>query len=250
MMVGRAGEDLVELTLQPDLLRKERKEERVDRKEERVDRKEERVERKEVTVKKEETVEKKEETVDRKEERMDRKVERALDWKARVDEAKITLVEVNSKMRRAIAAKEWGVLESLKNQFNPAWKVLLQAEPECGWEDKWYAMNVDASLYLGQAMMALRRFGVVEQVVGRPGEQGRRVQVPNPGDPGWSHERVARWFVLRASTRIEERNLGGAEYDLEEAERLARRAMDRWGRGIMVEVERMWKVVMGRRGRR
>ena len=82
------------------------------------------------------------------------------------------------------------------------------------------------------------------------GDQGGRVKVPNSGDLGWSHERVAQWFVLRASTRIEERNLGGAEYDLEEAERLASRAIDRWGRRIMVEVERMRKVVTGRRGRR
>ena len=151
-------------------------------------------------------------------------------------------------MRRAMASKEWMIVESIKNQFNPAWKVLLQAEPECGWEDKWYALNVDASLSLAQAMLALRRFGVVEQVVGRPGEE--RVKVPKPGDLGWSAQKVAQWHVLRAFSRMELRHLKEAEEDLEEAERLATGAQDRWGRRMVEEVEKLRKEVRGRRGRR
>ena len=134
------------------------------------------------------------------------------------------------------------------NQFNPAWKVLLRAEPECEWEDKWYALSVDASIFLAQAMLVLRRFGVVEQVVGRPGEG--RVKVPNPGDLSWSAQRVAQWYVLRAFSRMEQRHLKEAEEDLEEAKRLAKRALDRWGRRMVEEVEKMRKVVRGRRGRR
>ena len=218
MKLGRVGEELVEVTLQPELLQKERR-----GKEERRKLVEE--------VRKEET-------------RVVRKEETALDRKGRVDAAMITLVEVSHRMGRAANCEEWGVMESLKNQFNPAWNVLLQAEPECGWEKKWYGMNVDASLFLGQAMMALRRFGVVEQVVGRPGE--RRIKVPDPGDLGWSHQKVAQWFVLRASSRTELRHLREAELDLKEAEKLAMRALDRWGRKMMEEVERLRKVVRGR----
>ena len=177
-----------------------------------------------------------------------RKEETALDRKKRVEEAMLTMAEVSQKMRRAMASKEWGLMESLKNQFNPAWKVLLQAEPECGWEDKWYALNVDASLLLAQAMLVLRRFGVVEQVVGRPGEG--RVKVPKPGDLGWSAQKVAQWHVLRAFSRIELRHLKEAEEDLEEADRLAKRALDRWGRRMVEEVEMMRKDVRGRRGRK
>ena len=204
MTVERVGEDPVELTLQPDLLKKERKEER--------------------------------------------KEERPMDRKARVAEAKITLAEVSLNMKRAVAAKEWGVLESLKNQWNPAWKILMREEPECGWEAKWYAMNVDASLHLGRAMLTLRRFGVVEQVVGGPDTMAK--VPPKPDDLGWSPERVAQWFLLRASSRLEQNNLGGVEYDLEEVEKLAKRAIDRWGRRMLVEVERLWKVVRGRKDRR
>ena len=199
MTVERVGEDPVELTLQPDLLKKEgRKEER--------------------------------------------KEERPMDRKARVAEAKITLAEVSLNMKRAVAAKEWGVLESLKNQWNPAWKILMREEPECGWEAKWYAMNVDASLHLGRAMLILRRFGVVEQVVAKV--------PPKPDDLGWSPERVAQWFLLRANSRLEQNNLVGVEGDLEEVEKLAKRAIDRWGRRMLDEVERLWKVVRGRKDRR
>ena len=232
MKVERVGEEEVEITLQPELFQKERR----GKEEERGNPVEE------VTAKEERKVERK---VERKEER---KEETELDRKGRVEEAMITLAEVSLKMKRAMASREWRVMESLKNQFNPAWNVLLQAEPECGWEDKWYAMNVDASIYLAQAMLALRRFGVVEQVVGRPGEG--RVKVPSPGDLGWSPQRVAQWFVLRAFSRFELKLLKEAEEDLEEAERLARRALDRWGRRMVEEVEKLRKVVRERRGRR
>ena len=220
MMVGRVGEDVVELTLQPDLLKKEKKVEKKVEKE---------VERK----------------VERK---VEKQVERQVERKARVAEAKITLAEISNNMRRAIAAKEWGVLETLKNQWNPAWKILEKEEPECGWETKWYSMNVDASLHLAQAMVALRRFGVVEQVVGGPGTIPK--VPPRPDDLGWTPEKVAHWFVLRASSRLEENNLAGVEYDLQEAEKLAMRSIDRWGRGMMKEVERLGKVVRGRKERR
>ena len=227
MKVERVGEEEVEITLQPELFQKERR----GKEKERGNPVEE------VTAKEERKVERS----------VERKEETELDRKGRVEEAMITLAEVSLKMKRAMASREWRVMESLKNQFNPAWNVLLQAEPECGWEDKWYAMNVDASIYLAQAMLALRRFGVVEQVVGRPGEG--RVKVPSPGDLGWSPQRVAQWFVLRAFSRFELKLLKEAEEDLEEAERLARRALDRWGRR-MVEVEKLRKVVRERRGRR
>ena len=229
MKVKRVEEEEVEITLQPELFLKER---RGKEKEERGNPVEE------VTAKEE-----------RKEERkVERKEETEMDRKGRVEEAMITLAEVSRKMKRAMAIQEWGVMESLKNRFNPAWNVLRQAEPECGWEEKWYVMHVDASIYLAQAMLALRRFGVVEQVVGRPGEG--RVKVPNPGDPGWSAQRVAQWYVLRAFTRMELRHLKEAEEDLEEAEKLAKRAVDRWGRRMVEEVEKMRKEVRGRRGRR
>ena len=216
MTVGRVGEDLVELTLQPDLLKKGRKVER----EIKVEREESKVE----------------------------KVQRKLDRKARVDQAKITLAEVSDSMRRAMAVREYGVIESLKNQWNPAWRTLMQEEPECGWEAKWYSMNVDVSLHLGQAMVALRRFGVVEQVVGGPGTIPK--VPPRPDEQGWTPERVAQWFVLRASSRLEQNNLEGADYDVGEAEKLAKRAIDRWGRRMMMEVERIRKVVRGRKERR
>ena len=88
----------------------------------------------------------------------------------------------------------------------------------------------------------------MEQVVGRPGEG--RVNVPNPGDLSWSAQRVAQWYVLRAFSRMEQRHLKEAEEDLEEAKRLAKRALDRWGRRMVEEVEKLRKEVRGRRGRR
>ena len=233
MTVGRAGEEQVELTLQPDALQRERKEER----------EVETVVGTEVGTKVETEVRSQDDgQVERQEERQ------LLEEKARVDETKITLAEISSKMKRAISVREWGVMESLKNQWNPAWKVLKRHEPESGWEAKWYQMNVDASLHLGQAMASLRRFGVVEQVVGGPGTMAK--VPPTPDDLGWSPERVAQWFLLRASSRIEQKNWGGVKFDLEEAERLAKRAIDRWGRKTVAEVERLKKVARKRRERR
>ena len=49
---------------------------------------------------------------------------------------------------------------------------------------------------------------------------------------------------------MEQRHLKEAEEDLEEAERLAKRATDRWGRRMVEEVEMMRKDVRGRRGRK
>ena len=43
---------------------------------------------------------------------------------------------------------------------------------------------------------------------------------------------------------------GGVKFDLEEAERLAKRAIDRWGRKTVAEVERLKKVARKRRERR
>ena len=62
---------------------------------------------------------------------------------------------------------------------------------------------------------------------GAGGREARRVKVPNPGDLGWSAQRVAQWYVLRAFSRMEQRHLKEAEEDLEEAKRLAKRALDR-----------------------
>ena len=76
------------------------------------------------------------------------------------------------------------------------------------------------------------------------------MKVPKPGDLGWSAQKLAQWHVLRAFSRIELRHLKEAEEDLEEADRLAKRALDRWGRRMVEEVEMVRKVVRGRRGRK
>ena len=88
MKLGRVGEELVEVTLQPELLQKERR-----GKEERR--------KLVVEVRWEETkVVRKEET------RVVRKEETALDRKGRVDAAMITLAEVSHRMRRAANCEE------------------------------------------------------------------------------------------------------------------------------------------------
>ena len=98
MTVGRAGEEQVELTLQPDALQRERKEER----------EVETVVGTEVGTKVETEVRSQDDgQVERQEERQ------LLEKKARVDETKITLAEISSKMKRAISVREWGVMESL-----------------------------------------------------------------------------------------------------------------------------------------
>ena len=61
---------------------------------------------------------------------------------------------------------------------------------------------------------------------------------------------MAQWHVLRAFSRIELRHLKEAEEDLEEAERLAKRATDRWGRRMVEEVEMVRKEVRRKRGRK
>ena len=127
-------------------------------------------------------------------------------------------------------------------------RILMEEEPECGWETRWYSMNVDASLHLGHAMVALRRFGVVEQVVGGPGTIPKAppdlMKWPGPLK-GWPSGLCCEQAQGSSKTTS-----GGVEYDLEEVEKLAKRAIDRWGRRMLVEVERLWKVVRGRKDRR
>ena len=86
MKVGRVGEGEVEITLQPELFQEER---RGKEKEERGNPVEE------VTVKE----------------------ETELDRKGRVEEAIVTLAEVSLKMKRAMASREWGIMEFLKTNL-------------------------------------------------------------------------------------------------------------------------------------
>ena len=147
--------------------------------------------------------------------------------------------ELANKMRRALDAKEWRLLENFKREFDTAWAVIKKVEQEGVLEEKWYNLHVDASLWLGQAMANVGRWGVVETVVG--GRDSKSVEVPRTTDPGYSYERVCDWLVIRARSRLASRWADGAAYDLDEATKIAEWGGRRnWARRVMGEVEK-WR---------
>ena len=206
LKVGRSGEEGKEIKLKGSLMEKERRVEEV------------------LEVAKEEVVKEEVEKNDVEEER------------SQVMEAQLKAKQLTSKMKEAFAAKEWTLVQKYKQGFDAAWAVLKRSEPVGGWEERWYILQVDASLLFGKAMGNLGRWGAVETVVGRPGEKAR---VPKVGDEGYSSEKVAEWLILRARARAAEERWEASFYDLKEAELIAGRGR-RW---LLGEAERTRKQV-------
>ena len=159
--------------------------------------------------------------------------------RSKLNEAMLNAKELVIKMRRALDAKEWRLLENFKREFDTAWAVIKKVEQEGVLEEKWYILHVDASIWLAQAMANVGKWGVVETVVGGP--DSKSVKVPRTTDPGYSAERVAEWLIVRARARLASRWATGAAHDLDEATSLAEWGGRRnWARRVMVEVEK-WR---------
>ena len=159
--------------------------------------------------------------------------------RSKLNEAMLNAKELVINMRRALDAKEWRLLENFKREFDTAWAVIKKVEQEGVLEEKWYILHVDASIWLAQAMANVGKWGVVETVVG--GRDSKSVKVPRTTDPGYSAERVADWLIVRARARLASRWATGAAHDLDEATSLAEwGGRSKWARRAMVEVEK-WR---------
>ena len=221
LKVGKEGEEVKEIKLVGQELKKEAKVEKA--KVEKV--KVEKAEAEKVQVEKAEA------------EKEAAKLE--VEKRSKLNEAMLNAKELVIKMRRALDAKEWRLLENFKREFDTAWAVIKKVEQEGVLEEKWYILHVDASIWLAQAMANVGKWGVVETVVGGP--DSKSVKVPRTTDPGYSAERVAEWLIVRARARLALRWAAGAAHDLDEATSLAEWGGRRnWARRVMVEVEK-WR---------
>ena len=221
LKVGKEGEEVKEIKLVGQELKKEAKVEKA--KVEKV--KGEKAEAEKVQVEKAEAEKE--------------AVKLEVEKRSKLNEAMLNAKELVIKMRRALDAKEWRLLENFKREFDTAWAVIKKVEQEGVLEEKWYILHVDASIWLAQAMANVGKWGVVETVVGGP--DSKSVKVPRTTDPGYSAERVAEWLIVRARARLASRWATGAAHDLDEATSLAEWGGRRnWARRVMVEVEK-WR---------
>ena len=239
--VGKGGEEVKEIKLVGEELKKESKVEKA------------KVEKAKVEKAKVEKakVEKSEVEKSEVEKSEVEKARKELEKRSKLNEAMLEAKELANKIKRALDAKEWRLLESFKREFDTAWAVIKSAEQERGvLEERWYILHVDASIWLGQAMANVGKWGVVETVVGGP--DSKDVKIPRTTDPGYNAQRVADWLILRARARLASRWFSGATYDLDEATKLAEGGGRRnlgwqngeggknWARRTMEEVEK-WR---------
>ena len=159
--------------------------------------------------------------------------------RSKLNAAMLDAKELAIKMKRALDAKEWRLLENFKREFDTAWAVIKRVEQEGVLEEKWYILHVDASIWLAQAMANVGKWGVVETVVGGP--DSKPIMIPRTTDPGYNAERVCDWLIVRARARLASRWASAAAHDLDEAAKLAEWGGRRnWARRAMVEVEK-WR---------
>ena len=143
LKVGKEGEEVKEIKLVGQELKKEAKVEKA--KVEKV--KVEKAEAEKVQVEKAEA------------EKEAAKLE--VEKRSKLNEAMLNAKELVIKMRRALDAKEWRLLENFKREFDTAWAVIKKVEQEGVLEEKWYILHVDASIWLAQAMANVGKWGVV-----------------------------------------------------------------------------------------
>ena len=231
LKVGKEGEEVKEIKLVGQELKKEAKVEKA-----KVEKA--KVEKAKVEKAKEEKVKEEKEEAEKAEAEKEA-VKLEVEKRSKLNEAMLNAKELVIKMRRALDAKEWRLLENFKREFDTAWAVIKKVEQEGVLEEKWYILHVDASIWLAQAMANVGKWGVVETVVGGP--DSKSVKVPRTTDPGYSAERVAEWLIVRARARLASRWATGAAHDLDEATSLAEWGGRRnWARRVMVEVEK-WR---------
>ena len=217
LKVGKEGEEVKEIKLVGQELKKEAKVEKA------------KVEKAKVEKAKEEKAEAEKAEAEKEAAKLE------VEKRSKLNEAMLNAKELVIKMRRALDAKEWRLLENFKREFDTAWAVIKKVEQEGVLEEKWYILHVDASIWLAQAMANVGKWGVVETVVGGP--DSKSVKVPRTTDPGYSAERVAEWLIVRARARLASRWATGAAHDLDEATSLAEWGGRRnWARRVMVEV--------------
>ena len=122
------------------------------------------------------------------------------------------IVEKDDLIRRCVSAGHWERVDELVNGLRRAWTVLRENEGEGGWPDKWWAMVSSATLARGKAFLVLRKWEKLMAVVGKLGEGSGKI--PVEGQMGWTTEKRAQWFLLRARSRRHQRQYAAARSDL------------------------------------
>ena len=153
-----------------------------------------------------------EQGLDREEEEEKSEARKVEETRNEVVRAQLDMVEKDELIRRCVAAGHWERVDELVNGLRRAWAVLRANEGESGWAEKWWAMVSTATLARGEAFVALRRWEKLLAVVGKFGEGNAKC--PVQGQTGWSSEKRAKWFLLRAKSRHHQRLHGAAKYDL------------------------------------
>ena len=138
-----------------------------------------------------------------------RKVE---ETRTEVIRAQVEMMEKDELIRRCVSAGHWERVDELVNGLRRAWTVLSANEGEGGWPDKWWAMVSSATLARGEAFVVLRKWEKLLAVVGKLGEGSGKI--PKQGEMGWTTEKRAKWFLLRARSRHHHRQYTAARYDL------------------------------------
>ena len=142
-----------------------------------------------------------------------------------VIKAQLDMVEKDELIKRCVMAGHWERVDELVCGLRRAWGVMRANEGEGGWEDKWWSMVSCATIARGEAAVALRQWERLMAVVGKFGKGSAKI--PQQGDPGWSMERLAKWFLLRARSRRQQRHAAAARHDLGTASFMAGKWPDR-----------------------
>ena len=82
-----------------------------------------------------------------------------------------------------------------------------------------------ATLARGEAFVVLRKWEKLMAVVGKLGEGSGKI--PLQGQMGWTTEKMAKWFLLRARSRRHQKQYAAARYDLQTVTSMAGQWPDR-----------------------
>ena len=156
---------------------------------------------------------------------MRREAQKVEEARNEVIKAQLDMVEKDDLIRRCVLAGHWERVDELVCGLRRAWAVMRANEGEGGWQDKWWCMVSCATIARGEAAVALRQWEKLMAVVGRFGEGAAKI--PQQGEVGWSTERRAKWFLLRAKSRRQQRHSAAARHDLATVSSIAGKWPDR-----------------------
>lgn len=143
---------------------------------------------------------------------VEREVQKVEEARIAVTKAQLDMMEKDELIGRCVRAGHWERVDELVSGLRKAWTVMRANEGEVGWPDKWWSMVSYATIARGEAAVALKQWERLLAVVGKFGEGSAKI--PQQGQIGWSTERRAKWFLLRAKSRRHQRQFGAARSDL------------------------------------